>query len=187
MKTLKYMLLAAGMLASAMLTAHAAILTGFGDAEYHVTYTDFTITQTGTTLNLAGSDFGTSVYGTLDTPIIIDGSTDYLELTGTYSGSSSARFDIMLFDEDGDSLNYFGYFNAFSAGVPTTVRMDFLMEDGAFNGPVVMIGMVVNGIGSSSVNLTVDSVAAVPEPSTWMLLGASAGVLAFLRRRKISR
>jgi len=186
MKLLKNLLLAAGLLASSALSAHAVILTGFGDSEYHITFSDFTPTQTRTSLNLSGSDFGSGVYGTLDTPITIDGSASYLTLTGTYSGSSSARFDIMLFDEDGDSLNYFSYFNAFPAGVPATIRMDFLMEDGVFNGPVVMIGLVANGIGSS-VNLTLDSVAAVPEPSTWMLLGASVCVLALLRRRKLSR
>ncbi len=186
MKLIKNLLIAVVLLASSALSAHAVILTGFGDSEYHITFSNFTPTQTSTSLNLVGSDLGSSVYGTLDTPIVIDGSANYLMLTGTYSGSSSARFDIMLFDEDGDSLNYSSYFNAFSPGVPATIRMDFLMEDGTFNGPVVMIGLVANGIGSS-VDLTVDSVAAVPEPSSWMLIGASVCVIAFLRRRKLAQ
>lgn len=186
MKLIKNLLMGAGLLACSALSAHAVILTGFGDSEYHITFSDFTPTQTSTSLNLVGSDFGSGVYGTLDIPISIDGDASYLMLTATYSGSSSARFDIMLFDEDGDSLNYSSYFSAFSPGVPATIRMDFLMEDGVFNGPVVMIGMVANGIGSS-VNLTLDSVAAVPEPSTWMLLGASVCLLALLRRRKFSQ
>ncbi len=136
---------------------------------------------------MTGTDFGSSVYGTLETPIVIDGSASYLMLTGTYTGTSTARFDLMLFDEDGDSLNYFAYFTAFSPGAPATIRMDFLMAEGVFNGPVTRIGMVANGIGSGSVNLTMNSVDAVPEPSTWMLLTASVGVLAFLRRRQLSR
>ncbi len=187
MKFIKPLLLAAGLFASSALTSQAVILTGFGDSEYHMTFSDFTATQTGSSLNLTGSDFGSSVYGTLDTSIAIDGSGSYLMLTGTYSGTSAARFDIMLFDEDGDSLNYTSYFTAFSNGIPATIRMDFLMEDGVFNGPVVMVGLVANGIGSGTVNLTLDSVAAVPEPSTWMLLGAAACVVVFFRRRKLSQ
>lgn len=189
MKLIKKLLLAASLLALPAFSAHAITLTGFGNTDFSITYTDFTTAETGAdSLHIAGSDQGTSVYGTLDTPISLSQSYDYLLLTGYYTGTSDARFDIALFDDEGNSLNYFGYFSAFNPGVQTTVRLDFGFADGTLTGPVTMIGLIGNGFGSGTINLTVDHLTgeAVPEPSTWALLLISAGGAAlYLRRRKV--
>jgi len=189
MKLTKKYLLVASLLAFSALSASAITLTEFGDADFNVTYSDFTTVEAGfDSLRVAGSDENTAVYGTLATPISLSQSYGYLLLTGYYSGTSSARFDIALFDEDGDSLNDIGYFSTFDPGVPMTVRLDFNYAEGAFNGPVTMIGLISTGLGDN-VDLTVDHLTAeaIPEPSTWALLVIAAGGTAFyLRRRRVA-
>ena len=189
MKLIKSILFTAILLAGTALSAQAITLTGFGNTDFSVNYSDFTNTVPGTdSLQLIGSDFGSGVYGTLATPISLSGYSDYLLLTATYDGVSMARFDISLSDEDGDTLNYSAYFSAFTQGQLSTVRLDFISMSGVFNGPVTMLAIIANGSGDS-VNLTVDHLTAeaIPEPSTWaLLLIAASGAVLHLRRRKLA-
>lgn len=189
MKLIRNLILAATLLASTALSAHALSLTGFSNTEFTVTYSDFSSTIEGaSSLQVIGSDFGDGVYGTLNTPIELGSATDYLLLTGYYTGTSTARFDIQLVDEDGDTLTYVADFISFTQGAPSTVRLDFWSAEGFFNGPVVMVALITSGTGDS-VNLTMDhlSAEAVPEPTTWTLLAAAAGMIVlFFRRRKVA-
>jgi hypothetical protein len=189
MKLIKSIVFTAILLAGTAFSAQAITLTGFGDTDFLVTYSDFTTTVPGAnSLLVAGSDFGSAVYGTLATPISLSGSSDYLLLTGTYDGFSMGRFQISLADEDGDTLNYEADFTAFTPGQLTTVRLDFASMIGVFNGPVTMLAIIANGSGDN-VNLTVDHLTAeaIPEPSTWaLLLIATGGTAIYLRRRKVA-
>lgn len=190
MKLIRSILATAAILASTAFSAQAITLTGFGNTDFSVDYSDFTNTIPGPdSLQIIGSDFGSGVYGTLATPINLSGFSDYLLLTATYDGVSLARFDISLADEDGDTLNYSAYFSAFTPGQLSTVRLDFVSMSGAFNGPVTMLAIIANGSNGDTVNLTVDHLTAeaIPEPSTWALLLVAAGGTAFyLRRRKVA-
>jgi hypothetical protein len=189
MKLIKHLLITASLLACSAFSSQAITLTGFGDTDYNVTVRDFATVEAGSdSLRVAGSDDGSSVYGTLTTPISLSQSYDYLLLTGYYTGTSSARFDISLFDEEGNSLTYMGSFSAFDPGVLMTVRLDFSFAEGVLTGPVIMVGLISTGSGSH-VDLTVDHLTAeaIPEPSTCVLIALGAvGVLFFLRRRKVA-
>jgi hypothetical protein len=186
MNLFKSLVVSAGILCVSILGANAAVLTSFGSGDFTHTYNDFTsFTQDSTSLRLVGNDFGSSTFGNLTAPFDLGGSMDAITLSGSYSGASTARFDVILIDEDGDTRNYTGYFSFFSPGVPSTVTLAFNFAEGVFDGPVRSVGIVANGIGSA-VDLTVYNIAAIPEPSTWalILIGAT-GAAIVIRRRKI--
>jgi hypothetical protein len=187
MNFIKTLLFSATLLGGSFLSANAAVMTDFGSSSYSITFADFTTNQTANSLHLTGDDFGSSIYGNLATPFDLGGSMDSLSLTASYSGPSTARFDVALFDADGDSLNFTGYFSSFTPGVTSTLTLNFGFAEGTFNGPVRTVAIIANGIGgaNSGVDLTVYNLSAIPEPSTWalMLLGTT-GVLIAIRRRK---
>lgn len=184
MNLIKTLLLSAAVFGASFLSANAAVITDFSSGSFGITYSDFSTTsQSGGSLHLTGNDFGSSVFGNLPAPFDLGGSLDSITLSGSYSGASTARFDVLLIDADGDSLNYTGYFSSFTPGVPATVTLALNFADGVFNGPVRSVGIVTNGIGSA-VDFTVYNVAAIPEPSTWalILVGATGAVIAIRRR-----
>lgn len=187
MNFVKSLVVSAGILCVSILGANAAVITSFGTGEFTLTYNDFTSsTQDSGSLHLIGNDLGSSTFGNLATPFDLGGSLDSITLSGSYSGASTARFDVILIDEDGDTRNYTGYFSYFTPGVPATVTLAFNFADGTFDGPVRSVGIVANGIGglNSSVDLTVYNIAAIPEPSTWALILISGmGCVVMLRRR----
>ena len=186
MNFFKSLLVSAGILCVSILGANAAVITSFGTGEFTLTYNDFTSSaQDSGSLHLVGNDFGSSTFGNLATPFDLGGSMDSITLSGSYSGASTARFDVILIDEDGDTRNYTGYFSYFTPGVPATVTLAFNFAEGTFDGPVRSVGIVANGIGGS-VDLAVYNIAAIPEPSTWalILIGAT-GAAIIIRRRKV--
>lgn len=168
----------------------AVTLTGFGTGEFSKTFSDFTTTQTATTFNISGTDFGLSLYGTISpSPINIFGNTVSLSLTGTFTGTATSPFQIDLFDNAGNDVLYQANFSAFTQGVESTVTLlPVVGGTGVFNNNVVSIGLLTSGTGSS-VNLTLNNLAAgpVPEPSTWASLAFGIGVLSLVMRRKRNR
>lgn len=180
---MKTIFLFLSLLLSAQTTQAVVIITGFGTGDFTATFTDFTPSQTATTYQIIGNDLN-SLYGSISTPVNISGSMTSLSLLGTFTGTAANNFQMELFDADGDSRIYQGNWSGFTPSVPTSVSLGFLSETGTFNGTVVSIGFITAGSGLGSVNLVLDTLTAVPEPSTYALLvGGLAGIWALRRQR----
>jgi len=160
-------------------------LTGFGIGEYTPTFTDFTTeNQNATTYQLTGTDFGFSAFGDLAAPVNITGSTSSLSLQATFVGTATSSFGIELFDTLGNSRLYSASFASFTQSVSSVVNFSFVSQTGAFNNLVNSVGFSTSGTGST-VNITMDTLTATPEPSATVLIGA--GILGLVaRRRRVS-
>lgn len=181
------------------------LITGFGSSELNPynTTSDFespwTGTQTTTSLSVSNvSNQSGGIFDTLGTPINIAGSTANLQLTGALTGAApeTGKFQITLFDSSGDFNSLVYNFNWSSFGSsPTTVTasLDSALDSGTFNGTVSSWDLSLFGSPGDTVSFTFDDlragIAAVPEPSTYALLGIGLGILGFcvrLRRQKHS-
>jgi|GEM_PF-2543082 len=161
-----------------------------GTGQFTETFSSFTTnTQTATTFEVIGNDFGSAIYGSIPSPVDITGNTFQLKLTATYTGTSAANFQIDLFDAEGNDRLYDGSFSSFTQNVPTTVTLSFNSETGPFDNNVTSFGLLTFGSGAS-VDLKMDTLLAVPEPSTYALLGLGFAFLLskmFYRRLSFAR
>jgi len=158
---------------------NAQLLTGFGTGQFTQTSSDFTTnTQSANDFNIIGNDLN-SIYGSF-TPVAISANLAGLSLIGSFSGTASGNFQIELFDSGGDSRTYQTTWGAFNT-------LSFLSQSGAFNGTAVSMGLLTTGTGTGTINLTMDSLTAIPEPSTYALLALGLGSLVFFRMRSKRR
>ena len=165
--------------------AQAVLITDFGNTSFTPYYTDFASNpQTPSQISLDGTE-GNMIFGDLATPVNILGSTEYLTISGIYTGTYNGQFVVELFDADGDSLTYNGFYANFTPSVFSTVNLVFVSQSGSFNGVVSAVGFTSGSSGgSASVDLTTSNLSAVPEPAASALTAASlTAVLAFRRRR----
>jgi len=168
-------------------TATAQLITGFGSSApqaFNQTFSDFnTNTQTASSYQIIGNDLNL-IFGDY-TPVDISGNLMELSFTGTFTGTAAGNYQIELFDADGDSRIYVGNWGSFTQSVPTTVSLAFSSFSGVFSGTTVSLGLSTTGTGSGTINLTMDSLQAVPEPTTWVLLaGSFTALMVFRKRRK---
>lgn len=165
-------------------SASAVLITDFGTGQFSETFSDFSTTaQTATTFQAIGND-SNSVYGTINPQILA--STDWLTLdfVGTFTGTATGVFQIQIFDEEGDDRLYQATWTDFTPSTLTTVSMSFVSQTGTFDGNVASIGLLQGGGGTGTVNITMESLSAVPEPATWALVtGTLTAAMAFRRRR----
>ena len=155
-----------------------------GTGQFSETFSTFTTnTQDATTFRVIGND-ASAIYGDLPSTVDITGNTFQLKLTATYAGTASSIFQIDLFDTNGDDRLYQGSYTSFTQNVPTTVTLSFFSQPGAFNNNVVSFGLLGGGSNSGSVDLKMDTLLAVPEPSTYALMAVG---LAFLLSRAFYR
>jgi hypothetical protein len=183
-KPLALLLGAASLLAFS--TTHAILITDFGSGSFSPYYTDFAANpQTPSQITLDGTE-GNMIFGNLSAPVNILGSTEFLTISGIYTGSYNGQFVIELFDADNDSLTYNGFYANFTPGVLTTVNLVLVLESGSFNGIVTSVGFTAGFPGgSASVDLVASNLSAVPEPASSALAAASLTALLTFRRRQV--
>ncbi len=194
-KLSRFLVKSAFLIAAMMVQAHGQILiTGFGTGApnpYTVTFSNFTDTQTASTLEISGNDFTNTLVGNV-TPVSV-GNPSSLQLTASYSSlsTSTANFQIELVDSNSNGLIYQGNLNSFSPrNSDVTLQLNFFGTDGAFNGIVSTVAFSPGGSGSS-LDLTLNTLTTTaPEPSAFALLAIGAVVVAggtrILRKSKIA-
>ncbi len=182
---MKPLTILAALLSLALRPAAAQVLTNFGSDQFTITYSDFTDTQTPTSLHISGTDFGSELSGIVST-VIIPASAVQLTLTGTLSGSDpGSAFQIALLDTADNAIYFDGSWSSFSPGVETSVVLNRYAPVPAFNGNVVRIALFTAGTGSSlNFSLKELKTTAVPEPSLSLALLIGLGGLLVLRRRE---
>lgn len=166
----------------------AQVLTDFGSDQFTITYSDFTDTQTQSSLHISGTDFGSELSGIVST-VVIPASTIELTLTGTLSGSNpGSAFQIALLDTDDNAVYFDGSWSSFALGAQTSVVLSRYAPVPAFNGNVVRVALFTAGTGSSlSITLKELKTTAVPEPSLSLAIAASFTGLLVLRRRLVRK
>lgn len=170
--------------------SNAIVITGFGntsDFTVDPVFSTFPVINVNpTNVNVVGSDFGQSLAGTF-TPIDISGFT-LINLTGTLTGTNpNTTFTILLFNSGFDQTReYSGVTNSFSSS-SSTYTLTFVSETSSFT-DIAGFQFTGGGLGSP-LNFTFDSLEAiaVPEPSTYTLIGMGLGGLVLFRRfRKVA-
>jgi len=175
------------------------VVTGFGTGDFTASSTgSLTGTQTATTYEISGLDGSSAqLFGNLASSAIV-GIPVSLQLTASYSSlsSSTANFQMELFDLNGNGYIYQGNLNSFSPrGSNVSIFLSSVGQDsgniGNFNGTVTGIQLSLAGLGSGSLDLTMDQLttSSVPEPATYALL-VMGGLVIFgsaraLRKAKI--
>jgi len=172
------------LLISFYLPAHSQVLiTGFGSSEFSVDgeTTDFGVTtQTATTANAIGTD--TNIFAGTFSLVDITGFPG-IELTGFVTGvNPNTEFSVEIFNSDfSESRTYRGFLSSF-ASTSSSTALTFASQTATFN---TVGGFQFGGQGSgSSLNITFGSIAAVPEPSTWVLIAGGLAIILLLRRRR---
>jgi hypothetical protein len=169
-------------------TAKSAVLvTGFGTGQFTSTSAGFTTeTQTASTYQLIGTDFGMQSFGDLPSPVNIAGSTSFLILAASFSGTATGAFGIELYDTMGNSRLYGANFSSYAPqNVFLPINFSFVSQTGAFNNLVQTLGFLTSGTGST-VNVTMDSLTATPEPTSTALMVVGLVSLAARRRRQVN-
>ena len=163
-------------------------ITNWGSLQLAESFSDWSSTTPSfSSLTLVGTE-GNQYFGELNTPVSITSISpvSQIQVTGVYSGASTGGFSIELFDIDGDSRQYNGFFTNFTPNVSSVVTANFAFETGVFNPTVTRISFVASGSGTSSANIQLSNLSAVPEPSTYALLAiAAVGFFLSIRRRKV--
>jgi hypothetical protein len=189
--------------------ASAQIITGFGSTQTNPlnlgtdlqgawagtgSQTATSVTITNAPSNSAGSS--NIIFSTLSTPKNIVGNTAQLTLTGTLNSATPTTnsFVIALFDSSFNEVDYNFNWSSFSGGGSNGVAIiaNFAGGIGVFNGTVSSWELSPGGGAgdSSTIGFTFDRLqaGAVPEPSTYALLGLGLGIAGFCfhRRQKSS-
>lgn len=188
MKNIKYLLTVA--FAAVTCSLSAQTITGFGTGDgFTASPNGFTATPSVGAYAISGTE-GSDFFGTLPATVTITSfTTKKLQLTGTISANPGSAINIELFDTNGDSAVYKGFWSSFTLNTASTADLAYDSFTGAFNGDVT--GFILSTApGTATITISLDSLSAVsavavPEPSTYASLAgvAALGFVAYRRRR----
>ncbi|EIQ01528.1 hypothetical protein OpiT1DRAFT_00099 [Opitutaceae bacterium TAV1] len=188
MKRISCLLLA---LASCASLPASVLITGFGSDDFFDAGSELALTQTETTSRFVGSTLTGSILGTFATSVDISGYTSALALTATVSdiNSSIADFQLMLWDGTDDGFyGYQGNWNQFVTGEESTVLLTAMAgQPDTFDFTAIQGLMFYFDSGADgTIDLTLNTLAAVPEPATCAILAGLAclGYIAARGRRR---
>jgi hypothetical protein len=142
-----------------------------------------TFTQTATTLNFTAAALGDQVFGNY-TPSNWTSYSDFgirMTITGT---NPDLPFTVTFFDGDSGSSAYSASTSGLLSGVSGVAPLTLASSGANFSN---IIGFQIGWDGSASpINVSMSNVAAVPEPSTYLLLVLGGLVLSgyTIRRRR---
>lgn len=176
---------------TATVVVHAVQITGFGTGDFTATTAFGTDTPGANSYLITGTDFGSTLVGSIATPVSSLGSVNALYLIGTltFTTNPGTNFQVGLYDSNGNGRLYQANWSSFTtSGVQQEITLSYAVADGAFNGTASVITLSVSGPGNS-INFSLNNLAttsAVPEPATFAALFglASLGFCAVRRRRK---
>ena len=184
--------LVAALILAGSVSLQAQTITGFGSGDFLINDANsiFDIgtspVQTSTNVTFSGVDGGTGFYVVLNTPVFV-GFSWLPQLTATVNVANTNAFGLEVFDTDGGSVAFDGYWSSFTTGASSTVTLQFTSYSG-FNGTAAAVLLSTGGTGQT-LNVTFDQLtvpgAAIPEPSTYAALSGIAvlGFVAYRRRR----
>jgi len=180
--------LVAALILAGSVSLQAQTITGFGSGDFLINdaNSSFDIgtspVQTSTNITFSGVDGGTSFYVVLNTPVSM-GFGFSPSLTATLNVANTNGFGIEVFDTVGASVSFSGNWSDFTTGASSTVSLEFAANNG-FNGTAAAVLLSTGGTGQT-LNVTFDTLAAIPEPSTYAALSGIAvlGFVAYRRRR----
>lgn len=163
----------------------AVLITGFGTSEFTIDggTTDFpTTSQTATSTTAVGTDTNI-IAGTFDAVDI--GGFSQIELVASITGANpNSQFIVDLFNTGfTESQTYSGFLISYGAA-PSPLILTFVSQTAVFTD---IAGFVFTGAGAGApLNITFDSVSAVPEPTTCALIAGSLMLAITFRRRRIA-
>jgi len=177
MKTLKHVVMVLALVVFAASQANAQIITGYGTGDYLPGFTTFTGTQTATSYEISGAD-NNSAFGNLQTSVLVNTPTALTLLANYSTGTSTAPFNIELFDSNGNGVLYSASLNSFTPhGSNVAINLLFAGQDELnsvnFNGTVSSIQFLAGGTATATFDMILDNLSvatATPEPSSMALM-----------------
>jgi hypothetical protein len=188
---MKRLLLALAFSALVSLTASAQLLVNFGAAAFtpDSDLSDFaTITQSASSVSVAGFDHGQTLAGTFASPVDFSAVTT-LYLTASVEGTApDSTFTVLLFNSDfSQTRTYESAFNTYSV-TSASYALSFVAEDSGF-ADIAGFQLIANGVGAP-LAFTLENLAAspsaIPEPSTYAALLAAVAFCATVIRRRMA-
>lgn len=170
-------LLALALVAISAASLNAQILTNFGEDVFNGgswTYSPGTSTISGT------EGLGDLIYGA---PVSLDitGAVGF-SLTANATTAPAGSFHIIVEDDEFLAISAIFFWSDFVGGA--TVQQSFGTVDPGFDFANISGWTLVSGGSTQPIAITLNSLSAIPEPTTWMLVTASlAAAMAFRRGR----
>jgi hypothetical protein len=169
-------------LVSLSAVAKAQLLTGWGSSDFTLGYNDGTFSQNATSVTWSGSDLGMILRGTF-TPVSLSSLPSSLTLDLTFNSTFSGQIDLTIGSSAGNVVGY----NALLTNASGVSTLEFVrnvsLDSGSVNfGSITRVALV-----ATSPNFTLNTLTAVPEPSTAVALAglAAVGFAATRRRRRL--
>lgn len=171
-------------------TSAAIVITGFGSTgesgaspfTVDTTNTNFGFTQTASEILINGSDSGSILAGTFTSVNITGQNTIQLTLKVTGTNPNS-NFSVELFDPTFTLIRtYTGNFASFGSSF-TQVTLKPSATNPTFTS-IAGFQFTANGSGTA-VNATLDTLTAVPEPSSYAFMILGLSVVSFMAKRKM--
>ena len=150
----------------------------------------YTFSTNNTFTNNAGTDTELSLFTSTGTALLLNDDASGMVITSTITGTLTA------------GTYYVGVASSGNEPVNSNSQLLFAEPTGASSGDTTVVRSPAMGVnpttlanfnsgntyydGSGPYHIIITAPAAVPEPSTWAVVGASCAALALLRRRRVA-